>query len=60
MVVVCASIVGLNVKRYNKMEKQESYIFSKEEVYKIFEKKLGKKVKRIRHSPREGHFKIEV
>jgi len=42
------------------MEKTESYNFPKEEVYKIFEEKLGKKISRIRFSSRTQAIICEI
>ena len=35
------------------MDKTERYEFEKEEVYAIFEKKIGCKIRKIRFSPRQ-------
>jgi hypothetical protein len=43
-----------------KMDKAERYTFTKEEVLKIFEDKIGKKVGRIRFSSRTQAIICEV
>lgn len=42
------------------MEKTESYTFPREEVLKLFEEKLGKKISRIRFSSRTQAIICEV
>lgn len=42
------------------MEKTEVYRFDKEEVYSIFGKRIGRKIRKIRFSPRQETIICEV